>query len=172
MTNLAEQYPDIVETMYRQLNLSVLTSYLHGASGPEGNPGGVERCSPPALLGPCNETCAAAYYGESSAQRASPIDASKCTMHVYQKMCYHSGKPLKKIDTKDPTECCVQCQSNSDCTHWTLNVDDSPYCHLKSGVVGKITYDDACTSGSNEVPPTPPCPSGSDFPLCGVPGCL
>ena len=171
MTNLADKYPSIAQTLYQQLNASVLTTYLHGASGPEGNPGGKERCSPPELLGPCNQTCAAAYYGESLQQHAA-VNQDTCTMHVFPKLCYHSGTVLKKIDTKDPTACCAACQADDDCNHWTLNVDDSPYCHLKGGDMGKITHDDACTSGSNEAPPASPCPSGGDFPICGIPGCL
>lgn len=39
MTNLAGQNPDLVISLWQQLNASVLTSFLHGSSGPEGGKG-------------------------------------------------------------------------------------------------------------------------------------
>lgn len=182
MTNLAKSTPKIVEELYLELNRSVLTSYLHGVSGPEGNPGGIERCSPPELLGPCNETCADAYYAAHgftaedmfslAAGLAFQGSAASCNMTLLKGVCFHQGKVLKKLNITDPDVCCSTCAANAQCTHWTLNMDESDkYCHIKGGPVPKQTLDDGCVSGSKTPPPPLPCASGGANPLCGVPGC-
>eukprot|EP01064_Diplonema_japonicum_P021135 TRINITY_DN30690_c0_g1_i1.p1 TRINITY_DN30690_c0_g1~~TRINITY_DN30690_c0_g1_i1.p1 ORF type:complete len:552 (+),score=70.92 TRINITY_DN30690_c0_g1_i1:59-1657(+) len=59
--NIAAQNPAIVQELWSFLNASVLTVRdCSGWTGPIPGPGG--HCSPPALVGPCNATCAAEYY--------------------------------------------------------------------------------------------------------------
>lgn len=80
MTDLATEMPDMVRELWIQLNQTVLTTYLHGVSGPAGNPGGIARCSPSALLGNCNATSAAAYFKRWGQQSL----VSLCTMTVFK----------------------------------------------------------------------------------------
>lgn len=171
MHNIAQSHSAMAQQLYAKLNLTVLTTYLHGASGPDGNPGGVERCSPPSLLGPCNEKCAGKYFGMSVASVEDMRVSASCNMTLLKHQCFHTGNVLKKLDITDPDACCAACQGNTDCTHWTVNTADAPACHIKGGTVGRTVYDDTCTSGAETAPPAPPCASGNDFPICGVPGC-
>lgn len=172
MHDLAPKKPNIVSELWRALNMSVLTSFLHGASGPVGNPGQISRCSPPEMIGPCNKTCAQQYFSKWDG------NFSKCSMDVLVGVAYRGGSSAyKKLNTSDANACCVACDADGPdkCTHWTFNPSDPPVCHLKGGSIPSTTKSAGCTSGSTAGPPTPSpqnCQkAGTHFPICAVPGC-
>merc|ERR1712080_15160 len=129
MHDIAQKNPELVSELWLALNRSVLTSYLHGASGPIGNPGKIGRCSPSKLIGPCNATCAKEYFSKWN-------DVSKCSMDIVPGIAFRGGgSAYKKINTTDADVCCAACDTDgpSLCSHWTLNPTDPPACHLKGG---------------------------------------
>eukprot|EP01059_Diplonema_ambulator_P003455 TRINITY_DN13137_c0_g1_i1.p1 TRINITY_DN13137_c0_g1~~TRINITY_DN13137_c0_g1_i1.p1 ORF type:complete len:545 (+),score=72.54 TRINITY_DN13137_c0_g1_i1:113-1636(+) len=59
--NIAPQNPSIVNDLWAFLNSSVLTVRdCSGWTGPI--PGPDNQCSPPSMIGPCNDACATKYY--------------------------------------------------------------------------------------------------------------
>lgn len=184
--NIAADNKPLVQAMWAQLNRTVLTTYLHGASGPAGNPGGVVRCSPAKLLGACNLQCAKAYYAGKSgvADPREPrisdgnddLFGPQCGMTLLKGTCLRGGssKSVGTLHTATATGCCAACQQNRECTEWTYNLEEGKKpCRLKSGS-GNVLADPNCTSGtSGPSPPPSDCPDipSADFPVCGVPGC-
>eukprot|EP00045_Choanoeca_perplexa_P006606 m.57043 g.57043 ORF g.57043 m.57043 type:complete len:630 (+) comp13701_c0_seq3:2-1891(+) len=174
-TNLAEDNLDLVHSLWEKLNATVLSSYLHGASGPAGNPGGIPRCSPADLLGPCNETCAKAYYAPYLASQDQAKDS--CNMTIVPNFCAENGDLDKRVNLTTVSECCAACNADPKCTAFVLNLGYLPACHLKYDVnPNKGQPSPKCTTGTKGGP-TPPAPAGcahysTDFPVCGVPGCL
>lgn len=170
---------DLVQELWLALNRSVLTSFLHGASGPAGNPGGIERCSPPDLLGPCNATCAAKYFSQTQHR---PFYSDSCNMTLLMQK-ESDGNLIKKVSASSASACCQICSSMPDCNHFVFNPDDygksslhfntPTHCHLKSGSVSLRPGCSGCVVGTKDAPPPGPtsCPRGSDFPICGIPGC-
>jgi len=195
MKNIAPDNLQLVHTMWDQLNRSVLTSYLHGASGPAGNPGGIPRCSPAKLLGPCNPACAKAFYSKwgypaadepvisdsndnghlAMMSAAAKVGSDQCSMTLLPGKAFRGkDKLLIKLNASTPTECCTACSENRDCSTWTYNPGsldavDLP-CHLKTGPDEAPVDDPACTSGSKDAPrPAVDCPKvgeDSNFPVC------
>eukprot|EP00050_Salpingoeca_kvevrii_P008128 m.300955 g.300955 ORF g.300955 m.300955 type:complete len:645 (+) comp14569_c0_seq1:3-1937(+) len=188
MVNLADEQPDRMQDLWSKLNASVLTSFLHGASSPEGNPGSIPRCSPKDLLGPCNVTCAEQYFKAlrsssaaipgsttvkfvASTTQADSSSAGQCPLYQIAGICFTGGEVLHRQDVASPDACCSLCSQHAKCTHFTYvhgeqGKDGLPNCHLKTGTKFGPTPGPNCSSGSYQ------CPSaGTDFPVCGIPGC-
>ena len=192
--NIAPANAALVARLWAQLNASVLTTYHMSSSGPAGNPGGISRCSPPQLLGPCNAACAAKYYsrwGGAARTAAEPRvsdsnpdlgvalgpGGATCRMHVQPRTAYRGGgvKVLGLYKAADAGACCDMCQGNRGCNVWVFNVGMEQNCHLKHADGAPVPTQDAnCTSGTSAPAPSPwPCHSGAgaDTPVCAVPGC-
>eukprot|EP00730_Choanoeca_flexa_P000411 TRINITY_DN10188_c0_g1_i2.p1 TRINITY_DN10188_c0_g1~~TRINITY_DN10188_c0_g1_i2.p1 ORF type:complete len:630 (+),score=107.24 TRINITY_DN10188_c0_g1_i2:2-1891(+) len=171
MRNIAHDNLELVQSLWRKLNETVLTTFHHGSSGPDGNPGNIERCSPPDLIGPCNATCAAAFFHETASEQA------RCSLSILQNTCLEHSELDRRLNLTTVAACCQACQADSDCQGFTLNLQqhDPTPCHLKSEVdASKRTPGATCTSGIDGPipPPATSCAhSSKSFPVCGIPGC-